>query len=86
MSAHFASIISKKIQKYYKKFTKKYGQFALPMNCLRVQTWPMAGNPAIFRSDVHQNDIRPDFTDAMPRNAVVIPLTQYTQIFARAGD
>ena len=44
------------------------------------------GDPAVLRSGIHQYDIRSDFTDAVPGDAVILMGPQKPCEFAGPGD
>ena len=46
----------------------------------------LAGNTAVFRFYVYQNDVRSHFPDTAPRNDIVFPLSPQTEKTAGTGD
>lgn len=59
---------------------------ALPTRILWMKARTGTGNSAILRADVHQNDVRADFTYTVPGNTKVIPAAPEPQIFAWPRD
>ena len=58
---------------------------ALSTGYLRVNSRSVMGDTTIFGTNVHKNNVWPDFAHAVPWNTEVIPLAPESQIFAWSG-
>ena len=86
MKIDFASIFSKKFQKYSAIFPKTRGAATAAPHTLPQKPRLAPGHPAFIGLRIHQYDIRPDAADAAPGDHKILPPAPQSEKAAGAGD